>query len=150
MEKKINEKVEEVKNGDVVQEIVKENIVEKVEEQKVNIFVEREPFKGDDGKQYWSYVLRGKIRDRAVKVDFAPKDKGGYEVLDILFDVQDKAELVITKSVMQQSDGTKTKLTSFDLKTYEGEDVYECPVKPSKDSDKALLKMILRQFKIEI
>ena len=62
---------------------VNENVTEKkVEEKKVEetkaLFVVRESFKGKDNKEYWSYIVKGKIRGRDVKIDFIPKDKGGY------------------------------------------------------------------------
>ena len=126
-EKKVN--VTETKNVEV-----KEN----------KIYVERESFKGNDGKEYWSYLLKGKVRGRDVKVDFAPKDKGGYEPLDILFDVQPKAELLMSKEEMTDSAGNKTKYTTYTLQTVDTDGtIYQCGVKPARDSDKALLGMLL-------
>ena len=50
-----------------------------------NFIITREPIKGANGKQlktqdgrlYYAYFINGKLRGRAVKVDFSPKDKGG-------------------------------------------------------------------------
>ena len=39
------------------------------------------------------------IRGQEKKIDFAPKDQGGYEPLDILFDMTDKAELIMSDEV---------------------------------------------------
>lgn len=129
----------EIKEKDTVQKIETKGADES------KLFVEREKFVGNDGKDYWSYILKGKIRNRDIKVDFAPKDKGGYEPLDILFDVQEKAELVIAEEEMTDSvSGKKTKYSTYTLQTTDEDGVvYQCGVKPSRDSDKALLLMLL-------
>ena len=120
-------------------------VKEVAENEKVGLFVEREQFKGNDGKDYWSYILKGKVRGRDVKVDFAPKDKGGYEPLDILFDVQDKAQLMIGDEEMVDSiTGAKTKYKTYTLQTIDEDGIpYVCSVKPSRDSDQALLQMLI-------
>ena len=115
-------------------------------ESKVNngLVLERESFKGNDGKDYFSYFLKGKVRNRDVKVDFAPKDKGGYEPLDIIFDVNSKAELVISEETMVDINGKETKYMTYKARTIDEDGlVYECGIKPSRDSDKALLGMLL-------
>lgn len=110
---------------------------------KDKLVLERSQFAGNDGRQYYSYMLRGKVRGRDVKVDFAPKDKGGYEVLDIVFDVG-PVELLIAEATMTDSDGRKTKYTTYKAVAYDEDgNPYECGVKPSRDSDKALLRMLL-------
>lgn len=142
MEEKKNVKVEEVKAEETkVEETVKEE-----KKEPVKLFVERESFTGSDGKEYWSYILKGVIRGRAIKVDFAPKDKGGYEPLDILFDVQPKAELIIGEDEMTSESGKKTKFNTYTLKTVDEDGMdYTCSVKPARDSDKSLLNMIIKQ-----
>lgn len=118
----------------------------KAEETKA-LFVERESFVGNDGKEYWAYVVKGKVRNREIKVDFAPKDKGGYEPLDIVFDVSDKAELIMSDETMTDANGNTTKYTSYLVRTIDEDGIpYECGVKPARDSDKALLKMLLNQL----
>lgn len=139
-EKKVIEsEVREIAQADV-------QVVEK-EEQGLKLFVERESFTGTDGKQYWAYILKGNVRGRAVKVDFAPKDKGGYEPLDIVFSIKDNAELIMSTETMTDANGKRTSYVSYKVRN-EGElGVLECGVKPSKDSDKALLTMIINQLK---
>ena len=144
MEKKNNEIVNETEIKGNVQADVQ--VVEQ-QEQALKLFVERESFVGNDGKQYWAYVLKGDVRGRAVKVDFAPKDKGGYEPLDIVFMVSDKAELIMTKETMTDANGTKTSYTSYKVRNEDELGVLECGVKPSRDSDKALLTMLINQLK---
>lgn len=140
--KKVNENVNEIK--ETAQTDVQ--VVEQ-EEKALKLFVERESFIGNDGKQYWAYVLKGQVRGRDVKVDFAPKDKGGYEPLDIVFMVSDKAELIMTTETMTDANGKQTKYTSYKVRNADELGELECGVKPSRDSDKALLTMIINQLK---
>lgn len=126
-----------------VMEQITEKKVEK-EETKKTLFVERENFKGNDGKEYWAYLVKGQVRGRDVKVDFAPKDKGGYEPLDIVFDVAPLAELVMSEEEMTSESGKITKYTTYKVRTIdENGIIYECGVKPARDSDKALLNMLI-------
>lgn len=139
-EKKVIEsEVREIAQADV-------QVVEK-EEQGLKLFVERESFTGTDGKQYWAYILKGNVRGRAVKVDFAPKDKGGYEPLDIVFSIKDNAELIMSTETMTDANGKRTSYVSYKVRNEDELGVLECGVKPSKDSDKALLTMIINQLK---
>jgi len=144
MEKKVNENVNE--NKENAQADV-QNVVVEQQEQALKLFVERESFIGNDGKQYWAYITKGQVRGRDVKIDFAPKDKGGYEPLDIVFSINDKAELVMTKETMTDANGTKTSYTSYKVRNADELGELECGVKPSRDSDKALLTMLINQLK---
>lgn len=122
-------------------------VAEKVANEKVEnktLYVERESFKGNDGREFWSYIVKGKIRGRDVKIDFMPKDKGGYEPLDIVFDVKPVAELIMTEEEMTNDNGKTTKYNSYKVRNIDDDGViYECGVKPARDSDKALLVMLL-------
>ncbi len=117
-----------------------------------NLVIVREAIIGKDGKQlitkdgrpYFAYIVRGVIRGQEKKVDFAPKDKGGYEPLDILFDISDKAELIMTDEVMTDENGNKTPYVSYKVQVVDEDgEIWECGVKPQRDSDKALLKFLL-------
>ena len=116
-----------------------------------NFVVTREPIKGANGKQlktqdgrlYFAYLLHGKLRNRPVKVDFSPKDKGGYELLDLVFDVAPKAELYISE-VTQEINGTKSKRTVYTVNTVDGDGiVWKAEVKPTRTSDKDMLAMLI-------
>ena len=142
MEKKNNEIVNEIKeNAQVDVQVVEQ------EEKALKLFVERESFIGTDGKQYWAYVLKGYVRGRDVKVDFAPKDKGGYEPLDIVFSIDTKAELIMTTEKMTDANGKTTSYVSYKVRNADELGELECGVKPSRDSDKALLTMVINQLK---
>lgn len=143
-----NKKVNEIVKENEVREIAQEDVQNVVsEEQGLKLFVERESFTGSDGKQYWAYVLKGQVRGRDVKVDFAPKDKGGYEPLDIVFSIKDSAELIMTTETMTDASGKKTSYVSYKVRNEDDLGALECGVKPTRDSDKALLTMIINQLK---
>ncbi len=123
-----------------------------------NFVVVREPIKGANGKQlktqdgrlYYAYLINGKLRGRAVKVDFSPKDKGGYTPLDLVFDVSPKAELFITE-VTQEINGKKQKRTVYTVNTVDGDGlVWKAEVKPTRTSDKDTLAMLINLIGIQI
>lgn len=116
-----------------------------------NFVITREAIKGANGKQlktqdgrlYYAYILQGKLRGRDVKVDFSPKDKGGYQPLDLVFDVSPKAELFITE-VTQEINGTKSKRTVYTVNTVdENGVVWKCEVKPTRTSDRDMFAMLI-------
>lgn len=116
-----------------------------------NFVIVREPIKGANGKQlktqdgrlYYAYLIRGKLRGRDVKVDFSPKDKGGYLPLDLVFDVSEKAELYISE-VTQEINGTKSKRTVYTVNTVDEDgQLWKCEVKPTRTSDRDMLAMLI-------
>lgn len=117
-----------------------------------NLVMVREPIIGKDGKQmvtkdgrlYFAYIVRGIIRGQEKKVDFVPKDMGGYEPLDILFDIAPKAELTMRDEEITDNDGKKTRYTAYTVQVVDEDgEIWDCNVKPQRDSDKALLKFML-------
>lgn len=115
-------------------------------EKKANkIMVERETFEMNE-KTYFSYFIKGKIRGKDVKVAITPPDKAGFVVLDIVFGNEMKADLVINPyEIKDEATGNVVKGNSFAVRTVdENGEVYECPIKPFRQSDKALLNMLLR------
>lgn len=112
------------------------------------IFVEKESFE-HNGKAYNGYYIKGVVRGREVKIRIAPPDKetdfGGYAVLDLVFDGADKAELVLVPyEIRDDKTGKVIKGNSYLVRTVdENGEVYECPVKPARTSDKTLLNMLL-------
>ena len=109
------------------------------------IFVERETFEFK-GNTYFSYFIKGTIRGKEVKLAVIPPDKGGYVVLDIVFDNEMACELVLKPYEMKDDKGNVTMAgnTYSVISVDENGLVYECPVKPAKSSDKALLNMLIR------
>ncbi len=116
-----------------------------------NFVIVREAIKGVNGKQlttqdgrlYYAYLLNGKLRGRAVRVDFSPKDKGGYQPLDLVFDVSSKAELIITE-VVQEMNGVKSRRTVYNVQTVDEDGIiWKCEIKPTRTSDRDMLAMLI-------
>ena len=108
------------------------------------IFVEREVYEKDN-KEYFSYFIKGVVRGKEVRVLITPPDKGGYTVLDIVFGNEMAAELTLTPYEIKDEKGKVLKGNTYGVRSVdEDEQVYECKIKPFRDSDKALLNMLLR------
>ncbi len=108
------------------------------------IKVERETYT-KNGKEFFSYFIKGKVRGKDVKVAVAPPDIGGYTVLDIVFDTEMSTDLVITPFEMKNANGETISGNTYAVRSYdENGEVYECKVKPLRVSDKTLLNMLLR------
>lgn len=115
-------------------------------EKKTNrIFVERETFEKND-RTYFSYFIKGKLRGKEVKVAVVPPDKGGYAVLDIVFGNEMKAELVVNPfEIKDEATGRVITGNTYLVRTAdENGEVYECNVKPYRNSDKTLLNMLIK------
>ena len=111
---------------------------------KQNIMVERETFEKNE-KTYYSYFIKGQVRGRDVKVAIIPPDKGGYTVLDIVFGEAMKAELKITPFEIKDEAGKVISGNTYAVFTKdENGEVYECAVKPYRNSDKSLLNMLVK------
>lgn len=109
------------------------------------IVVEREIYE-KNGKQYYSYFIKGNVRGKDIKANVMPLDFGGYAVLDIVFGNEMKADLVLNAyEIKDEKTGNIMKGNTYSVRsTDENGEIYECRIKPSKNSDKALLNMILR------
>lgn len=125
----------------------KEKIEEAVAEK--NLKIEREPYVSKKtGKPGFTYYLKGTVRGRDVKAKVVPKDKGGFEVLDIIYDGAMACDLRIEHGEMEnEKTGEKIKYDSYIVfsKDPATGDEFDLKVKPDKDSDKAKFKFILRQ-----
>ncbi len=125
-------------------------MAEKKTNNEQQLYVQKEPFEYN-GKTYHHYFIQGMVRGREVKIDLAPPNKdtdmGGYAVLDIVFGDADRADLIVepfeitddkTKQVIR---GNRYFVRTVD----EDGKVYECPVKPSRTSDRSMLQMLLAE-----
>lgn len=135
------------------QEIKKTEFAELIDGKLV---VVREPILDKDGKQmetkdgrlYFAYVVRGIVKGKEIKADMCPKDMGGYEPLDILFDISPKAALVISDEVMTDDNGRETRYKVYKAEVVDEDgEIYSCPVRPQRDSDKTLLNFLLIELK---
>ena len=110
------------------------------------IFVERETFE-KNGRTFFSYFIKGNIRGKEVKVAVVPPDKGGYTVLDIVFGDAMAAELVLKPyEIKDESTGRVISGNTYAAQTVDEDgEIYECSIKPYRNSDKALLNMLVKQ-----
>ncbi len=105
------------------------------------LLVQRETYKNKkDGKEYWTYFIRGKVLGKDVRADIAVKgeDAGGYEILDLFFDDKRDVELVVSNRTMtDDKTGKVTEYTAFEVRIVDADgEEYIFPVSPRKPSDK--------------
>lgn len=118
------------------------------EQAEKRLIVEREKFTAKDGREMWGYAVHGNVRGRETKVDFNAFDQGGYEVLDMVFDIKPTAELEMREEVMTNGDtGEVHTYTVYTVSnTDEDGDELICRVKPARDSDKSILAYLLKKL----
>lgn len=109
------------------------------------IMVERETYEKGE-KTYFTYFIKGKVRDKEVRIAVTPPDKGGFAVLDIVFGNEMKADLVSKPyEIKDDATGNVIKGNTYSVQSVdENGEVYECPIKPFRASDKTLLNMLMR------
>ena len=109
------------------------------------IMGERETYE-KDGKTYFTYFIKGKVRSKEVRIAVTPPDKGGFTVLDIVFGNEMKADLVTKPyEIKDDATGNVVKGNTYSVQSIdENGDVYECSIKPFRASDKTLLNMLMR------
>ena len=74
-----------------------------------------------------------------------PADFGGYAILDVVFNGEQQAELQLTPYSIKAENGEVITGNTYKVVSYDEDGTtYECPVKPSRDSDKIALKMLIR------
>lgn len=113
-------------------------------ENKIKVMVERETYE-KKGKQYFSYYIKGLLREQPLKAGVKPPDVGGYTLLDVIFNGEMSAELVVTPFEMKTETGDVISGNTYKVVSYDEDGtVYECPVKPARVTDKAAFKMLLR------
>lgn len=103
----------------------------------------REQYEKNGYKNY-SYYVSGSVKGREVKAKFVAPDRGGYQILDIIFDGKDEVDLKVTPFEMKTEDGKLIKGNTFSASTVdENGQVVELKVKPYKPSDKTIINMII-------
>ena len=108
------------------------------------IKVERETFE-KNGRTFYSYFIKGNIRGKDVRILVSPPDFGGYAVLEIVFGNEMEADLIVNPYEMKDAGGNIIKGNTYAVHTVdENGEVYECTIKPFRQSDKALLNMLIK------
>ena len=109
-----------------------------------NLILERDSFKGKDGKDMFSYFIHGYALGREIKADFVASDQGGYEVLDLLFGLEKDVKVVMRDEVMTDEKGRDTHYTVYEARVQDDDgNVYSYKIKPARNSDKTYLDMLL-------
>ena len=108
------------------------------------LIVEREKFEFK-GKEYMGYFVKGIVKGREVRATLKPQDINGYTVLDIIFDGANEVELIAKPYSITDDKGNVITGNTFIVRSVdENGEVYECPVKHSRGSDKVLLNMLMK------
>ena len=108
------------------------------------LIVEREKFEYK-GKEYMGYFVKGIVKGREVRATLKPQDINGYTVLDIIFDGANEVELIAKPYSITDDNGNVISGNTFIVRSVdENGEVYECPVKHSRGSDKVLLNMLMK------
>ena len=124
-----------------------------VEEDDVVLPLHRETFTGKDkdGKKrhFWTYFVTGEAYGKKVRADFEAADKGGYEVLDIMYDIGTPVFVSMKEEKMTDSKtnqvSTYNTFTAFTIDTVGN--VVEYKIKPMRVSDKAIFMMLFNAEK---
>lgn len=118
-----------------------------MENKNVSILVEREIYE-KNGKNYFTYFIKGTLRGKEFRLSVMPHDIGGYAVLDIVFGNAMTAELAITPfEITDAASGRVISGNTLSVVSYDEDgESYECPVKPARKSDKALLNMLMKSL----
>ena len=108
------------------------------------LIVQREKF-DYKGKEYLSYFIKGVVKGREVKATLKPQDINGYTILDIIFEGANEVELIAKPYSMTDDNGNVISGNTYIVRSVdENGEVYECPVKHSRGSDKVLLNMLMK------
>ena len=108
------------------------------------LIVQREKF-DYKGKEYLSYFIKGVVKGREVKATLKPQDINGYTILDIIFEGANEVELIAKPYSITDDNGNVISGNTFIVRSVdENGEVYECPVKHSRASDKVLLNMLMK------
>ena len=111
-----------------------------------NLVVVRETFTmKKDKRELYGYKIEGKYRGRDIKVDLVADDQGGYDTLDLIFDIKPTAEFLITEMESTKSDGTKMQYTVYEVFNVDEDGIeVKYKVRPAKKSDLTNLTVLLQ------
>ena len=107
--------------------------------------------KTKSGDDMYGYVLKEQIfvngQRREIRVDFAAKDIGGYDMLDIIFMAGEEAFLSVRQEHMtDEKTGEVTEYMVYEIWNEDEDGIpYVYKVKPMRESDKSKLNVILQK-----
>lgn len=112
--------------------------------------------KTKSGDDMYGYVLKENVlvngQEREIRVDFAAKDIGGYDMLDIIFMTGEEAFLSVREEFMtDDKTGEVTPYMVYEIWNEDDDGVpYVYKVKPMRESDKAKLNVVLHKRAIAL
>ena len=136
------------KQSKEIQAEVKEN--QTAETKELLVKVTRTSFGEKDGIKLYSYHINAIIRGKEKVISLVPKDNGGYDLLNIIFDEQDTVDGAIVFSEFTTDSGEK--IQSIMVETFVIDDGirYAYQLKSQRDSDKATLQILAQILKAKL
>lgn len=99
------------------------------------------------GKTFFNYGVNGVLKGQQKKADFTGKDFGMGEVLDLVFDGTDTADLVYYEGEVEDKNGKVNKYMVYEAQTVDSDGVvWTAQIKPRFASDKSLITMLISQL----
>lgn len=109
------------------------------------LVLERETFVSKKGKEMYNYFVRGNVHGRAIKADFLAKDMGGYELLDLMFEINPTVNLIMHEETMTDDRGNVTPYTVYEARVVDEDGlVYSYKLKLAQESDKSYLNILMQ------
>jgi len=107
--------------------------------------VVREEWEGKDHRKFWGYKVNGKVRSKEITANFVAYDQGGYELLDLIFDIPSTPKLVINEGSMPNTEtGEIIKFRTYLVQNIDENGlVYSYKVKPNRESDKSAIQFLI-------
>ena len=144
---KINSKLSDDLEGDLEGDLEDDIDDDIVLELKRETYVSKD--KSGKKRKFWTYFVSGEAYGKAVRADFEAFDKGGYKVLDIIYDIGSMVNLVMREEKMTDSKtGQISSYNTFTAFTVDPSGtVVDYKVKPMRPSDKAIFMMLYNAAK---
>ena len=111
--------------------------------------VTRKSFGEKDDVKLYSYHINAIIRGKEKKISLVPKDNGGYELLQIIFDNLDTVDGVIIFSEFKTDSGEIIKSILVEVFVLDDGLRYAYQLKTQRDSDKATLQILAQILKLK-
>ena len=109
------------------------------------LVLERETFVAKNGKEMYNYFVRGVVHGREVRADFLAKDLGGYELLDLMFEINPKVSLIMHEETMTDEKGNASKYMVYEAQVVDADGlVYTYKLKLAQESDKSYLNILMQ------
>ncbi len=110
------------------------------------LVLERETFVTKKGKEMYNYFVRGVAHGREIKADFLAKDVGGYELLDLMFEIDPNVKLITHEESMTDDKGNVTSYMVYEAQVVDADGlVYTYKLKLAQESDKTYLNILMQQ-----